>query len=288
MKALDQNLAKGENLDLIDRARNGDGEALNQLVMLHQDNVRRFVGLRISNWEDVEDVSQQILIRGCRKFKTFRGRSTLRTWLLSIAKRAVSDFYRENRWSRIVDQGQVLSTNEETDETHHGRDLVREICQARQHIRDCLRCVLRALPVEEQVAVLLADMMGCSDKETAGILGKNLGALKHLLHRARVTMDVVSLSTCALVRKTGDGPECAACKRTGQQKHEVPGNLGEVSISNSDAEPREMDILSLRADFIRNLESLINSEIACSFCVEKGVSRKCWKEISAHNPRCYE
>ncbi len=264
METLDRNgnerLEQEDNREVLERARNGDAEAFNQLIALHQDNVRRFVAFRVSNREDAEDICQEVLIRGCLKLNTFQGRSTLRTWLLSIAKRAVSDFYRENRWSKIISQGQTVGADEDTNGTGHCCDFVREICQARQHIEDCLRCVLRTLPLEEQVAIFLADIMGCSDKETARILGKNLGALKHLLHRARTLMDLASKGTCALVRKTGDASDCAGSHASAPQNPPLLGDLVETIPANGDPKPGDRALLSLRADLLKHIESLIHSD----------------------------
>jgi len=258
-RKVNANPAKEDDREVIERARNGDGESFNQLIALHQDNVRRFVSLRVSNREDAEDICQEVLIRGCSRLNTFQGRSTLRTWLLSIAKRAVSDFFRENRWSRIINAGQTVTTDEDTAGTCHGCDFVREICHARQRIEDCLRCVLRTLALEEQVAVLLADFLGCSDKETARILGKHVGALKHLLHNARASMDLASKGTCPLVRKTGDSFECAAGRASGWPNSTAFGTPHAISPGNRRQQAEDRALLSLREDLMRNIESLIHS-----------------------------
>jgi len=255
---LNFSLEQEDSREVIARASNGDGEAFNQLIALHQDNVRRFVSLRVANREDAEDICQEVLIRGFLKLNTFQGRSTLRTWLLSIAKRAVSDFYRENRWSKIINRDQHAATAQIADEPSHGCDSVREICHARHHIEDCLRCVMTSLALEGQVAVLLADVMGCSDKETGRVMGKSLGALKHLLHDARASMDIVSKATCALVRKTGDGPECGACRAILWRQPVVLNEPDGRRAAKRRREPGNRALLSLRAYLLSSMEAIIH------------------------------
>ena len=244
------------------RAKAGDGEAFDRLVALHQEDLRRFVGCRIPGREDAADLCQDVLVRAYMKLNQVRGRSTFRTWLLAIAKRAVADFYRSDHAFRFVNgdrAGFALDSPEDENPQVH-RDSVAESCEARQQIGHCLACLVGNLSLEEHVAVVLCDIYGFNDGETSRIMAKSLGAFKHLLHRARARMDQVSHTTCALVRKTGDAAACEARDHFGRHPPGPPGTPRTAS-STASAQPSGTDaLLSLRAELVRETESLLHFE----------------------------
>ena len=84
------------DLDLIARWKGGDERAATQLVERHADAVARFaasVGARV----DVEDLVQDTFVRAFASLDSFRGDSSLRTWLFTIARRLLLDRRRAER-----------------------------------------------------------------------------------------------------------------------------------------------------------------------------------------------
>ena len=84
------------DLDLIARWKSGDERAATALVERHADAIARFaasVGAR----EDVEDLVQETFVRAFGSFDSFRGESSLRTWLFTIARRLLLDRRRSER-----------------------------------------------------------------------------------------------------------------------------------------------------------------------------------------------
>lgn len=78
--------------ELVQRARDGDPEAFDEIVFRHKGAVFRAALSALRNREDAEDVTQETFITAFRKLDTFRGESQLRTWLSRIA------------WNRSMDQ----------------------------------------------------------------------------------------------------------------------------------------------------------------------------------------
>ena len=84
------------DLDLIARWKAGDQRAATLLVERHADAIARFaasVGAR----DEVEDVVQETFIRAFGSLDSFRGESSLRTWLFTIARRLLLDRRRSDR-----------------------------------------------------------------------------------------------------------------------------------------------------------------------------------------------
>jgi len=80
---------------LIDEARAGAREAFAELVRLHQAHVRAFIARYIRNWDVVEDVAQESFLSAYRSLSTFRGGSSVRTWLLGIARNQALKYVRD-------------------------------------------------------------------------------------------------------------------------------------------------------------------------------------------------
>ena len=256
------------------QAKAGQSEAFDRLVRLHQEDLRRFVSCRIPAPDDVADLCQDVLVRAYLKLNQFNGRSTFRTWLLAIARRAVADFYRADH-SRAFGapagaDGEACARNQEPFRIL--RDRVAEVCEARQRIGRCLACVTEHLPLDEQVAVILCDIYGFNDREAARILGKSLGAFKHRLHRARTSMDRVSQAACVLVRKTGDATACGA-------HEELHERLGPTAIPGSAGATRDrrQSLNALRDELVREVESLFEDH----FCPS---SRLIQRKVSGRGP----
>src|SRR6476660_6318006 len=84
------------DLDLIKRWKSGDERAATALVERHAEAIARFaasVGAR----EDVEDLVQETFVRAFSSLDSFRGESSLRTWLFTIARRLLLDQRRSER-----------------------------------------------------------------------------------------------------------------------------------------------------------------------------------------------
>jgi RNA polymerase sigma-70 factor (ECF subfamily) len=78
--------------ELIERARSGDRAAFGDLVERHQQAVFRAALAALRSREDAEEVAQDTFIAAYQKLDRFRGESSFKTWLLSIA------------WNRALDR----------------------------------------------------------------------------------------------------------------------------------------------------------------------------------------
>src|SRR5437867_11878614 len=73
-----------DDLELVRRIQNGDRDALETLVMRHQDWVYNIVLRMVYHPQDAEDATQEILIKLLTRLSTFEGRSSFRTWLYRL------------------------------------------------------------------------------------------------------------------------------------------------------------------------------------------------------------
>ncbi len=90
--------------DLLERAAEGDAVALGRLVKGTQNDVWRLCHALGSDGE-VDDLVQETYLRMIRSVTSFRGESSVRTWLLSIARHTCADHVRKReRQRRLVDR----------------------------------------------------------------------------------------------------------------------------------------------------------------------------------------
>ena len=74
-----------ENVELVRRAKNGDRDALERLVLRHQAWIYNIAVRMVFQPQDAEEVTQEVLIKAVTRLSTFQGESKFRTWLYRIA-----------------------------------------------------------------------------------------------------------------------------------------------------------------------------------------------------------
>ena len=121
-----------------------------------------------------EDVTQEVFIAALRGLERFKGRSLFRTWLASITRNKVADYYRK--------QGRSPSTVP--------LDGAAENLARSDAWEECVlvRAALRQLPVHYQEVLLLRFAEGLPFKEIAQILEISLEASKSRYRRAIAAM----------------------------------------------------------------------------------------------------
>src|ERR1700758_4299002 len=70
--------------ELVEKAKNGDRAALEQLVLRHQAWVYNIAVRMVFHPQDAEEVTQEVLVKVVTKLSTFKGESNFRTWLYRI------------------------------------------------------------------------------------------------------------------------------------------------------------------------------------------------------------
>jgi RNA polymerase sigma-70 factor (ECF subfamily) len=159
--------------------RGGDTEAIELFVRaLHRD-VWRYVAHLSADAQAADDLTQETFLRALTALRRFEGRSSARTWLLAIARRAVVDSIRHRRarprsadaadWQAAADRAQA-------------RDL--------PGFEDgvALRDLLDALPDERREAFVLTQLVGLPYAEAASVSGCPVGTVRSRVARARTSL----------------------------------------------------------------------------------------------------
>lgn len=163
--------------ELLVHARQGDRAALEHLLARVAPAVHRFGVRMCKSAHDADDVLQDTLIAVARHLGDFEGRSSLTSWVFTLARTACSRKRRglankpHETDTALADAAAPLPSPEAQAESH---ELGRALGQALDHLTD-----------EHREVILLRDVEGLSAPEAAEAVGISEGALKSRLHRAR-------------------------------------------------------------------------------------------------------
>ena len=177
--------------DLVGRMRARDGSAVADLASLYGPRIQQLAFRYLKNWEDAEEVAQDVLLKVYRKIEAFRGDAALSSWIYRITFNTAMSRLRTARPGRAVEvQAPDLPTEssehvqaEPADWTALADDQV-----MRAQMRKQLIAALAYLPEVYRVPVLLRDIHGLSTEEASAILKVKPQTLKSRLHRGRLIL----------------------------------------------------------------------------------------------------
>jgi RNA polymerase sigma-70 factor (ECF subfamily) len=158
----------------------GDRAAFGLLVNRHAHRMWSVAVRTLGNAEDADDAVQEALVSAFQRAGSFRGRSTVGTWLHRIVVNACIDRMRHDRVRRTV----PLPDTEPA--AQRRIDPAAELA-TRMAVLDALA----ALSVDHRIAVVLVDMEGWSVADAAQILDVRPGTVKSRCARGRAKLAVL-------------------------------------------------------------------------------------------------
>ncbi|MEV6572439.1 sigma-70 family RNA polymerase sigma factor [Streptomyces sp. NPDC051577] len=160
-------------------ARDGDPDAVDRFVRALQRDVWRYVAYLSADPQAADDLTQETFLRALGSLHRFEGRSSARTWLLSIARRTVVDNLRykaarprlsgRDDWQTAAEQTQPLDLPGFEDGI-------------------ALAELLGAIPAERRDVFVLTQVLGLPYAEAAVALGCPIGTVRSRVARARTSL----------------------------------------------------------------------------------------------------
>jgi RNA polymerase sigma-70 factor, ECF subfamily len=169
---------------------------------------------------EAEDAVQETFVRAWRKFDSFEGRSSLRSWLYKIATNVCLDMVQgPQRRARPMDMGPAS-----TAETALGAPLVEttwvmpiadsaalpeegdpaELAAQRETLRLAFVAALQHLPPRQRAVLILREVLRWQASEVAELLGMTVASVNSALQRARATVDELDLDATGPAALEGD------------------------------------------------------------------------------------
>jgi RNA polymerase sigma-70 factor (ECF subfamily) len=167
--------------DLVESVLRKDRKAAARFVAAHIDAVYAYARHRLSPAADlVDDVVQDVFLAALNGLAAFQGQSSLRTWLIGIARHKIEDVYRQRlRLPEALDE--VDSVKEESLSANMALD--ERIDTAR--VREKARHVLAQMPERYGLMLLWRYWEQRSTRDMAVAIGTTEKSVERMLARAR-------------------------------------------------------------------------------------------------------
>ncbi len=175
----------GREAALVQRCAAGDDEASAELVSEHQRMVVQLAMNLLGDRDEALDLSQEVFLRVFRTIHTFRGQSSLRTWIYRIAVNQARNRHRFWRRRRRADQVSLETHVAEHGDFASDADRTPDRLLAQKELAARLQHALDHLPFDQRTAIVLREIDGLSYEEIAFSLGVAIGTVKSRLTRAR-------------------------------------------------------------------------------------------------------
>ena len=177
------------DLILLERAREGDLGAFNDLVTLYQDQLFALVARMVPDRDQAADAVQEAFFSAYRNLLGFRGGS-VRSWLSRIAVNAAMDTQRARKrrpvqpYPELEDDSWQPPAGPEADPERTALDSERT---------RLLAGALAGITDDQRAAIVLYDVEGYDYAEIAEMTGVSLGTVKSRIHRGRLSLrDILS------------------------------------------------------------------------------------------------
>ncbi|MDK1473154.1 sigma-70 family RNA polymerase sigma factor [Streptomyces sp. 549] len=159
-------------------ARGGDPTAVEDFVRALQRDIWRYVAYLSADPQAADDLTQETFLRALGSLHRFEGRSSARTWLLSIARRTVVDSLRHAAARpRLSDRDDWQSLAERRQPRTPGfEDGV------------ALAELLATIPADRREAFVLTQLLGLPYADAATALGCPIGTVRSRVARARAAL----------------------------------------------------------------------------------------------------
>ena len=174
---------------LVVRVQKGDKTAFDLLVRKYQHKVAKLVSRYVRDRREVEDVTQEALIKAYRAIGGFRGESAFYTWLYRIAVNTAKN-YLESQGRRPPGSDMEIESAELIESGEGLRD---QATPERQMLTDeiatTVHRVLELLPPDLRTAITLREIEGMSYEEIAEVMDCPIGTVRSRIFRAREAID---------------------------------------------------------------------------------------------------
>lgn len=238
----------------------------------HRPQLRSYLFRLTAHQEDTEDLLQDTYVRAAEKLDTFQGRSSLKTWLFTIATNLARDYLRSRKRWRVdaMDNAKAESLR------HPGIHIARfmEIHQSspqgafelNEHINFCFTCIGKTLPVEQQVALLLKEIFDYKISEIVDIMSVSEGVVKHLLFDARKTMQGIFEKKCALINKEGTCHQCSELNGLFNPKQDFQEQLLKTNLGSRPSTANSEQLLKIRLQIVKAIDPYESKGAELQFC----------------------
>ncbi|MGB2684679.1 MAG: sigma-70 family RNA polymerase sigma factor [Olleya sp.] len=170
---------------------------------LHADDIKYFILSKVKDEVIADDLLQETFIKVHTKLNTLKDEGKLKSWLFSIARYTVLDYFRSKKL--------VYETTDE--------DFIFEEQKLEHTEVDCLHGIIKSLPKKYRDPLFLSDIKGIKQQQIADQLNLALPTIKSQIQRGRKMIAQGFVDCCDfvindqgfLVGEVKDKADCKMC-----------------------------------------------------------------------------
>jgi RNA polymerase sigma-70 factor (ECF subfamily) len=171
---------------------------------------------RLVGDHDAEDVAQEVFLKVTAALETFRGESSLSTWIYRIATNAAMDHLRKSS-PAVIEHVETSSTEDEPllCEGYMAVEVSAPLLDTqliRKEMNECIRGIVDGLPENYRTVLILSDLEGLTNKDISEVLDISIETIKIRLHRGRACLRKELEGKCNFYRD--DRNELACDRKT--------------------------------------------------------------------------
>jgi RNA polymerase sigma-70 factor (ECF subfamily) len=175
---------------LIANFQNGDVEAYNELVRRYKDRLTNFVYRYTGNYDDADDIVQEVFIRIYTSKHLYREIAKFSTWMYTIAVNNC-----KTRLARAKRE-KTFSLNDINDDNEKQYDIPDECFSPdsevnSQYLNKFIQKALDSISETYRELVILRDIENFSYEEISEITGLPMGTVKSRINRGREKLQIL-------------------------------------------------------------------------------------------------
>jgi len=208
---------------------------------------------------DAEDIVHDTYIKASEKRDTFKGQSSIKTWLFAIASNLAKDNLRaRKRWvENVTDitREASLSNPQFFQQAMHIRTTSPQgQFEIREHIAFCFTCIAKSLPLEQQISILLKEVYEFKVNEITQILDTTEAMIKYYLHTGRSKMIHIFEGRCALINKQGVCHQCSELNGIFNPKQKFQEEVVKIDMAREAENSDKEHLFDLRTKVIQGID----------------------------------
>ncbi|MGD8428129.1 MAG: RNA polymerase sigma factor [Balneolaceae bacterium] len=176
-----------QDSEFIEQLKLGNEKIFKKFVEQYKDRVYNTCLGLLQQQEDAEDVAQEVFVQVWNSISSFKGQSSLATWVYRIAvnKSLALIRYRKSKKRRVFFQSITNNDNDPDTISDHNFFVHPGVAMEQKQHAEVLFKALNQLPEKQKVAFTLHKIEGLSYSEIADIMETTLSAVESLMHRAK-------------------------------------------------------------------------------------------------------
>lgn len=211
--------------------------------------------------EDAEDLLQDTFVRAFGKIDSFKGNSSFKTWVFSIATNLAKDNFRvRERWgenwmdlvrdAHVQNPALFAKKKEVLENSPEGKFALSE------HLNYCFNCTTKTLLLHEQVCLWLKEVYGFKVREIMLILNLTEGKVKHAIADARKHLIRIFEKKCALINKNGTCSQCTGLNQMYNPEQEAHVEANKIKMVREQKDKSNEELLKLRMELIKRIDPM--------------------------------